>query len=169
MSKKEHGLKLGISRYTLSTTFKTKNNNNEINYGKYPNGVFPFIFILLLWVIISIIGIFASKLYWTDALSISSSITLLMNIIWWILRQNFNSRTRYSMKIYGEKLRLNRLKVTEPFNNDEYAINRVDSHDSYKEYIIERTKRTSLFFFISIIVHFCLFIIFLIIVLVNFL
>lgn len=169
MSKKEPGLKLGISRYTLSTTFKTKIKNDDINYGKYPNGLFPFVLLLLLWVSISLIGIFATKLYWTDALSISSSITLILNIVWWILRQNFNSRTRYSMKVYGEKLKLNRLKITEPFNNNDYAINRVENHDEYKEYITERTKRSSLFFFISLAVHLCLFIIFLIIVLVNFL
>lgn len=169
MIKKERGLKLGISRYTLSTTLNSKTKNVEINHGKYPNGIFPFIFLLLLWLIISIVGLFASKLYWADALSISSSITLLLNIVWWILRQNFNSRTRYSIKIYGEKLKLNRLKITEPFNNNDYAVNRIEDHDSYKDYITERTKRTSIFFFISIAIHFCLFIIFLIIVLVNFL
>ncbi|MEF9985147.1 MAG: hypothetical protein RSA87_01370 [Malacoplasma sp.] len=169
MSKKDTGLKLGISRYTLSTSIKTDSKNKDINYGKYPNGLFPFIFLLVVWAVISVIAIFVSQRNWKDALSISSSITFILNIVWWILRQNFNSRTRYSLRVYGEKLRINRLKITEPFNNPEYAINKIDDHESYKEYLNERVKRTSLFFWISLAVHFVLFIIFLIIVLVNYL
>lgn len=168
MSKTKSELKLGINKYSLSNGVSKKEKEKDIRYGKYPNGLFPFLFILIIWFVIVMIGIFVTLLKWDDALSLASGISLLLNVIWWMGRFSFDKRMKYSLHNYSQKLKLNRLKLTEPYFNENFAIHNVNSYEDYVEYLDERSKRSSLMFYISIGLHTILFIVFLSITLANY-
>ncbi|MDE7075413.1 MAG: hypothetical protein K2O21_02130 [Malacoplasma sp.] len=162
-------LKTGQTFYPSANQKSSIDNKNikvdeDIRKGKYPNGIVPFIFITLVFVVISLIGNFAVDLItWKDAFAISSGISFCLCLVWFVLRQRFNLSTRYNLKKMSIHFKLNRLKITEPYKNWDYSINRVSSIDEYNEYLIERSKRTKVFFLITISLYTCLFIIFIII------
>ena len=169
VKKSKDSIKTGQTFYSLSNEDKLGVNNLkketvDIRYGKYPNGWFPFCFITLVFIVITIFGICLSTLVtWKDFLVISSGISFCLAVSWWVLRQGFNLNTRWNLKKLSLQFKINRLKITEPYRNADYSINNVTNLEEYSIYLKERNKRSKIFFLLTISLYGILFITFIII------
>lgn len=176
---KGNGLKTGHTTYINNNNLDSKKSDKHklyrnIREGKYPNGIFPFVLLLIIFLVIFLIAFFVPNkiidpqnnqliklVYreWYDCLWIASGVSLLLNLVWLILRQNFNVNSRYNMKKYAHKFRFDSLRFTQPRTDEDYSLNRVENVDEYREYLQERTLRTKMMFYISLGIHSGLFLI----------
>ncbi|BAC44341.1 hypothetical protein D8X55_03815 [Malacoplasma penetrans] len=169
MNDNKKGLKTGLTKYNSSISKisdkKINKDDNEISKGKYPNGITPFISLLLIFGIIVLIGYLVNTrklLQWYDIFAIASATTFGLNVLWLSIRQRFNLSLRYSMKKMIRSFKLDRLKFTEPYSDLDYSIHKVTNIEEYKEYLKERSKRSSTLFYISFGIHTITFIVFIV-------
>ncbi len=131
---------------------KNKGANN------FPNGLIPFGFLLLFYLIflITCLSIGASKKVdwfhdnWHVSVLSSGVVYLIMNLLWAIGRTGFLSTAGYGMMKFGRFIRYSELRQKIEFFKEDPAINDVQTLIEYRQYIDERKGYTKKWFIISL-------------------
>lgn len=150
-----------------SSSNRMNKTKKEYDVRQYPNGFIPFFFLLLFYLIFTIvvlsIGFTDEKIssfypwYWS---TLSASVSyLLMNVLWWIGRTGNLPTGGYIFMKCSRAMKLNKIRDKIDFTLHEPAINDVNSNSEFKEYCSIRKNYTKKFFVISITTSFCIFLI----------
>lgn len=157
--------------YSIKKTLNTNHKNNKKNVTdeakRYPNGVIPFVCLLLFYVIFTIVvlvlGFTNASIkqffpwYWS---TLSAAIAyFLLNILWAIGRTGFSSVSGYMMMKTARITRMRKIRDKLEYFVNEPAINDVNNMDEYNTYVLERKKYTKKFFYTSLILSGSIFVI----------
>lgn len=129
---------------------------------KYHSGIVPFVFYIIVFIIISLITIFAIKKAWYDGLMIASIVSFSLNVIWLISRQKMGMKLKFEIKKISKKIKFDYVLFNNP-NDKKYAENNIETFEDYEDYFDKKIKYTKLYFWLSFILHFTLVLIFVII------
>ncbi len=159
-----------MSDNQLNKKFAKANRKNKDNK-TFPNGLIPFGFLLLFYLIfLSVcIGLGATKEQgwfhdnWHASVVSCGAAYLLMNLLWAVGRTGFLSSAGYGMMKFGRFIRYHELLQKVKIENYDHAIKDVNSAEEYSEYVIERKAYTKRWFYISLITSASVFVISLII------
>ncbi len=140
-----------------------KTNGSEIHSNSFPNGIVPFIFISLFFIISTIcifsIGFtkfypyFCQKKVWTNSLICIGIIPFLFNLLWLIGRTGFANAFSFSLLKFSRFMKVSKLRQKLEFYVYDHAINDVNNFEEYKEFSKTRTQKSKKLFLISFIVY----------------
>lgn len=140
----------------LNKKFQKTNKNHQGKY--YPNGMIPFVCLLVFYVItlITCVTVLSQmdevlfRYHWhTTVISVAFSY-LLMNILWAIGRSGFSSGVGYGLMKFGRFVRWSELRTKIEYHGNDPAIAEVNSAKEFNAYCMERKKHTIKWFIISI-------------------
>ncbi len=165
----------------FSEGYKIKNgknvNDKQININKleknsFPNGLVPFIFIYLFYVIFlaCVFGIgfsnykevFSIKQTWTNSLISISIAPILFNFLWTIGRTGFNDAVSFSLLKFSRFTKIAKIREKVEFYVHEPAIKNVNNLEDFKIFSKKRKQNSTKWFYISWITSIILFVVVLI-------
>lgn len=149
--------------------FEKNKDKKSKNFPKsYPNGMIPFIFISIFFIItISCVfgigfsqysDIFSNKKVWTNSLICVSILPFLLNILWLIGRTGFSDILSFSLMKVSRNIKMSKLSEKMHFYASDPAINDVNNLNDYKEYAKIRKKKSTKWFYISLLTYSIIFI-----------
>ncbi len=133
---------------------------SDVKNNTYPKGIIAFIFNLIIFSLILIIGILIwdvyddwykgtlYKLKWYDIWLIASVFSLAYNIFWWMGRKEFLSRVRYMIHQVSLRIKLNKLKEVVDYKNTR-IIKNFSTYDDFKDFIKEKISSTKIMYIVS--------------------
>lgn len=155
------GFKIKSGKNLTIKNKQTKDKNIQAN--SYPNGIIPFIFITLFFIISTscIFGIGFSKFYpifsqkqvWTNSLMCLGIIPLLFNTLWLIGRTGFANAFSFSLLKFSRSMKLSKLRQKLEFYVYDHAVNDVNNFEEYKEFSKTRSEKAKKWFIISFITY----------------
>lgn len=145
-------MKTGLKQYTNNENKNNKNvkkAENKFKQYKYTSGWVALAIISIVYVVISLIGIYVTKLVWYNSLSIASGVCFCLNVFWLISRQKFNLKIRWTILKYYRKLKLDNIVFFGSQNKEDFAYNHVENEEEFSEFLDEKIQRSKIAFWLS--------------------
>lgn len=174
-----------FSKSGFSEGYKIKNGKNltldkktkkELDKYSYPNGIVPFIFITIFYIITisCVLGIgfgnlsnlFSNKSVWTNSVISVTILPVLLNFLWMIGRTGFNDVLSFSLLRFSRFAKISKIREKVEFYVHEPAISEVNTLEDFKIFSKNRKKSATKWFYISFVSYLILFTIILVVCLV---
>lgn len=141
---------------------KNDNDAKTLKDLKYHSGLVPFVFYIIIFIMVSLVSIFALKKAWYDGLMIASVVSFSFNVLWLISRQKMGMKLKFEIKKVSKKIKFDYILFNNP-NDKKYAENNIDTFEDYESYFDKKISYTKIYFWLSFVLHLLLVITFMII------
>lgn len=145
------------SQLSSNKTFETK-----IDNFKYSKGIFGFIFIFLISLAAFLFAYLYGKKWIIDALTIGSAFGFFASITWFVIRQSFGLKMKYSTRKFLNYLSFKTKRQEKGLLNLSLAVNNINSFEDYEKYVLIQKKNSTITFYFTIAFFTLLFILFII-------
>lgn len=162
------GIKTGYGSRSKWKTIDNRPSNQskkKVDYNNdkksYPNGVIPFIFIALVYIIALILALTIKPLQneggsgyvvknWYNIIWYVSGIPMCLIVFWTIGRSGFMSAMRFGMMKLGRQIRYATLKRKIRYKTIHFAVDDVNTIEDWEQYLKHRKVFTKKMFLVSI-------------------
>lgn len=173
MSKISNGFREGYVVNKVKHSIDNFDKPVDFDKLEYPNGIIPFIFLLILYVVgelvVMIVGWQLDPFFyltWNRYLISVPGVTLCMNLLWLLSRTGiFNSFGYMSLK-FSRILKIDKLKTKINITAINASKEEIKNYEEFTKYVKSRKEHTKKYMYISVSLHLTLFIISTIILLV---
>lgn len=157
---KNKSLYQGYSKYNTSTNeeskskFDTDNSKKSFETNvdnlKYSKGIFGFVFIFLLATGVFLLAFLYGKKGVIDSLTIGSGIGFFLSLAWFVSRQSFGLKAKYSGRKFFEYLTFKEKRKEKNLVNLSYAVNNIESFADYERYIALKKRNSTISFYCAV-------------------
>lgn len=156
---KNNSISQGYSKYNSGQISESKSQldspsqkafETNVDNLKYSKGIFGFIFIFLLSTGAFLLAFLYGKKGVIDSLTIGSGIGFFLCCAWFVTRQSFGLKMKYSGRRFFDYLTFKEKRKEKNMVNLSYAVNNIESFEDYERYDALKKRNSTLSFYISI-------------------